>query len=70
MESMRNYVVRRAREEKNYRRHADAMGLDENWLSKIAQDAIPDPGVVKIEKAYHYYKGLEPKRNRATARAA
>lgn len=66
MESMRQYVVRRAREVKDYKRVASEAKVGYDWLNKIARDAIPNPGVEQVEKLYHYYKGLEvPRRKRA-----
>jgi hypothetical protein len=65
MESMKEYVVRRAREVKDYKRVSSEAQVGYDWLNKIAQDAIPNPGVEQIERLYHYYKRLEPKRRTA-----
>lgn len=66
MESMRQYVVRRAREVKDYKRVALEAGVGYDWLNKIARDAIPNPGVEQVEKLFHYYKAREvPRRKRA-----
>lgn len=65
MESMKEYVVRRARQVKDYKRVAAEADVGYDWLNKIARDAIPNPGVRQIERLYHYYKRLEPKRRRA-----
>lgn len=65
MESMKQYVVRRAREVKDYKRVSAEAKVGYDWLNKIAQDAIENPGVSQIERLYHYYKRLEPKRKAA-----
>jgi hypothetical protein len=59
MESMREYVIRRVREVKNYRETAEKADLGEEWLRKIAQDAIANPGLERMEKAYRYFRSLE-----------
>ena len=38
---------------------AEETGLGREWLSKLAQNAIGDPGVNKIEKLNAYLKGAE-----------
>ncbi len=68
METMKQYVVRRAFEHKNYRQVSLESGIGEDayeWLCKIARDEIPNPGTERIEKLYHYYKRLEPRRRAA-----
>lgn len=37
-----------------FREIAAATGLDYDWLSKLSQGAIGDPGVRKIEKLHAY----------------
>lgn len=67
MESMRDYAVRRAFEEKAYRRHARESGIGEaayEWLCKFARGEIRNSGVARVERLYHYYKRLEPLRRR------
>ena len=53
---MRDYVVRRAREVKDYKRVAAKANVGYDWLNKIAQDAIANPGSEQIERLYKYYK--------------
>lgn len=65
---MRDYVVRRAREVKQYKRMAKLIGVGEFWLQKLSTaKSIPNPGAEDIEKCYYFYKGLEsdhpPRRN-------
>lgn len=67
MESMKEYVVRRAREVKDYKRVAAEAKVGYDWLNKIAQDAIPNPGVDQIERLYHFYKLEETKKRRRAA---
>lgn len=42
------------REHGRYREVADATGLGYDWLAKLAQGAIADPGVNKIERLHRY----------------
>lgn len=66
MESMREYVVRRAREVGRYKETAELIGVGEFWLQKLAtKRSIPNPGSEAIEKCYRFYKLLESKRRRA-----
>lgn len=68
MESMKVYAQRRAFEVKNYRKTAVESGIGEDayeWLCKFARGEIPNSGVDRVEKLYHYYKLLETKRRRA-----
>ena len=62
METMRQYVVRRAGEVKRYREVAEKTKLGYEWLCKLARDLIEQPGVDRVEKLYHYYRSLEKKR--------
>lgn len=66
MESMRDYVVRRAREVKDYKRVAAEVPVPYDWLNKISQNAIANPGVKNLELLFHYYKGREVRRRRAS----
>lgn len=34
-------------------------GLGYSWLTKLAQGKIPNPGIKKIEKLFHYYRAKE-----------
>lgn len=64
---MKTYAVRRAREVKSYRRVAVESGIGEDayeWLCKFARGEIPNSGVDRVEKLYHYYKLLEAKHRR------
>lgn len=56
---MKSYVVRRAKETKRYREVAEETGVQYDWLCKLAQNAIAEPGVDKVEKLFHYYKARE-----------
>ena len=70
MESMKSYAIRRALEVKNYRSVAIESGIGEDayeWLCKFARGEIPNSGVDRVEKLYHYYKSLEPKQRRKSA---
>lgn len=67
MESMTQYVVRRACEVKGYKRVAEKNDVGFDWLNKLAQGAIENPGSRRIERLYHYYKRLEsPRQKRKT----
>ena len=66
MESMKDYVVRRAFEHKHYREVAEETRVDMHWLTKLAYNKIPNPGVVRIERLYHFYKAKEPRRRRVS----
>lgn len=59
METMREYVTRRAAEVKNYREVAKRAGVGEEWLKKIARDVIPNPGIDGLEKLHTYFRSLE-----------
>lgn len=37
-----------------WRKTAEATGLDYNWICKLAQGSIADPGVNKIERLIGY----------------
>jgi hypothetical protein len=56
METMRQYVVRRAFETKKYRLVAEETDVGYEWLRKLALNQIPNPGADKIENLYRYYK--------------
>lgn len=65
---MRQYVVRRAFEHKQYRGVVEDMGWDDGvveWLKKLSRDEIDNPGADRIEKLYRHYKLLETKKRRA-----
>lgn len=62
METMAQYVIRRAREEKRYRRVVKDMGWEPGtveWMRKLALDQIKNPGSDRIEALYRHYKLLE-----------
>ena len=65
METMRDYVVRRAAEEKRYREVSDETEVGYEWLCKLARDEIPNPGADRIERLFYYYKRLEKRRRAA-----
>ena len=44
---------------KNYRRVAAEAKVGFDWLNKLAQGAIPNPGSQRIERLFAYYKRLE-----------
>lgn len=62
---MTAYVVRRAREVKDYKRVAKETEVGFDWLNKLSQGAIPNPGAERIERLHGYYKRLEVRRSRA-----
>lgn len=64
METMREYVVRRAFEHKRYLEVSSSQKVGYEWLKKLAQGRIPNPGSDKIEKLYRHYKLLEVKKRR------
>lgn len=67
METMQQYAQRRAAEVKAYRRVANESGIGDKayeWLCKFARGEIGNSGVDRVEKLYHYFKSLEPKRRR------
>ena len=73
METMRQYVVRRAFEVKAYRRVARDSGIGEEafeWLKILARGKIPNPGSDRIEKLFRHYKLLESKERRNGHRRA
>lgn len=59
METMLQYVVRRAFEVKRYRRVAEETDVGYEWLCKLARDEIKEPGAIKIERLHRYYSALE-----------
>lgn len=62
MSTMREYVVRRARAEKRYKANAKAAGIGEaawEWLKKLANGEISNPGADRIEILWRHYKALE-----------
>ena len=70
METMAQYVIRRAFEEKGYRRVVEDMGWDDGvveWLRKLALGLIKNPGADRIEALYRHYKLLESNRRRRAA---
>ncbi len=56
---MREYVVRRAFEVKNYRRVAEQNNVGYWWLRSLALDRIGQPGVDNVEKLHRFYRSLE-----------
>jgi hypothetical protein len=67
---MTQYVVRRACEVKNYKAVARESGIGEDaweWLKKLANGEIANPGAMRIEKLYHFYKLQESKQRRRAA---
>jgi hypothetical protein len=59
METMRQYVVRRAFQVKRYREIAEANDVGYEWLCKLARNAIKQPGADRIEKLHRFYRSLE-----------
>ena len=56
---MVDYVIYRAERLKKYRRVARDSGIGEDaweWLKKLANGEIDNPGARRIEKLYRYYK--------------
>lgn len=67
METMTQYVVRRASSVKNYKAVARSSGIGERaweWLKKLANGEIGNPGANRIERLYRHYKLLEVKDRR------
>jgi hypothetical protein len=69
METMREYVVRRAFEHKRYRQVADENEVGYEWLCKLARNAIRAPGSDRIEKLHRYYRSLESNGKKRRGRA-
>jgi hypothetical protein len=69
-ETMRQYVVRRAGEVKQYQRVADETGVGLSWLQKLARGAIPNPNYNDLETLFLYYKRLELLERQQPATAA
>jgi phage gp16-like protein len=64
METMVQYVIRRASSVKHYKTNAKDSGIGENaweWLKKLANREIGNPGANRIERLYRHYKLLEAK---------
>lgn len=64
---MTEYVINRAFKVKAYRAVARESGIGEEaweWLKKLANGEIGNPGSRRIEKLYRYYKALEVPRRR------
>ena len=67
METMREYVVRRAGQVKRYKTVARESGIGESrweWLKRLARGDIGNPGADSIEILYKHYKLLESKERR------
>jgi hypothetical protein len=67
MESMAQYVIRRASEEKGYKRVVEDLRWEAGvveWLRKLAHGKITNPGSARIEPLYRYYKQREAVRLR------
>lgn len=48
------------RDRGNWPTTAAEAGVDREWMAKLAQGKIDDPGVVKIEKLYRYLSHKYP----------
>ncbi len=61
VESKKEYVIRRARQVKRYRKVAEqTIGADAyEWLVKLAGGLIKNPGIDRIEVLHPYYLALE-----------
>jgi len=73
METMRQYVMRRASKVKRYRKHAKESGIGEHaweWLKKFANGEIGNPGSDRIETLFRHYKTLETKERRGHRRCS
>ena len=64
METMRDYVVRRAAEHRKYKQVAEELDVGYDWLRKLARNIIPNPGSLRIEKLWRFYKLHEVNRRR------
>jgi hypothetical protein len=69
METRTQYVIRRAREVKRYREVAEACRVGYEWLCKLAQGRIKNPGSDAIERLEQHYRGLELERSREVSPA-
>jgi hypothetical protein len=58
-ETRTQYVIRRAREVKRYRKVAAASQVGYEWLCKLARGEIKNPGSEAIERLEVYYRELE-----------
>lgn len=52
--SMLETTVHLLRERGGYREVAEATGLGYDWINKLVQGQIKDPGVNKIERLHRY----------------
>lgn len=52
--SLLDTTVHLLRERGRYREVADATGLGYDWINKLVQGQIKDPGVNKIERLHKY----------------
>lgn len=52
--SLLDTTVHLLRERGRYREVADATGLGYDWINKLVQGQIKDPGVNKIERLHRY----------------
>lgn len=64
METMKEYVIRRAFEHKAYRNVAAETMVGYEWLCKLARKEIGKPNVDAIERLWRYYKLHETKQRR------
>lgn len=67
METMKQYVIRRAIEHKQYRIVAEECDVGAEWLRKLAHNLIGKPNVDAVEKLWRYYKLHETRQKRRAA---
>lgn len=67
METMKQYVIRRAFEHKQYKSVAAETAVGEEWLRKLARNLIGKPNVDAVEKLWRYYKLHETRQRRRAA---
>lgn len=58
--AMLDYVLDRLNScPQTYREIAEATGVKYDWLCRLAQRRIPEPGVSKIQALFDYFQSLE-----------
>jgi hypothetical protein len=70
METMKEYVIRRAFEHKRYREVSMTVDVGYEWLCKLARNEIQKPNVDDIERLWRFYKALEAQEPRNGRRLA
>lgn len=50
-----------------YREIASGAGVDINWVAKLKQRAIGEPGVTKVQAVYNFLRSVKARRTRTHA---